>query len=94
MREIMKEIWHGNIVPQTDFKPQTSEHEQLTEYILRHKNDLLITLNDEQLEIFDKLDSCFNEYVSMNNEAIFSYAFKLGMRVATEAFTEDFNNDL
>ena len=91
MREITKEIWHGNIVPQTDCKPQTDEFKQLTEYILRHKSDLLISLTKEQLEIFDKLETCVTEYVSISEEAIFSYAYHLGIRTALEALQNNFN---
>ena len=91
MREITKEIWHGNIVPQTDCKPQTNEFKQLTEYILRHKSDLTITLTNEQLEVFDKLETCVTEYVSISEEAIFSYAYHLGIRTALEALQNNFN---
>ena len=91
MREITKEIWHSNIVPQTDCRPQTDEFKQLTEYILRHKSDLTITLTKEQLEVFDKLETCVTEYVSISGEAIFSYAYHLGIRTALEALQNNFN---
>ena len=91
MREITKEIWHGNIMPQTDCRPQSDEYKQLTEYILRHKTDLTTTLTDEQLEVFDKLESCITEYISLNEEAIFTYAYRLGMRTAMEVMQESFN---
>lgn len=91
MREITKEIWRGNVTPQIDCRPQTDEYKQLTEYILRHKTDLTITLTDEQLEVFDKLECCITEYISFNEEAIFSYAYRLGMRTAMEVMQENFN---
>ena len=78
-------------MPQTDCKPRTEEFKQLTEYILRHKSDLLISLTKEQLEVFDKLETCVTEYVSISEEAIFSYAFHLGMRTALEALQNNFN---
>ena len=93
MRDITKEIWHGNIVPQTDCRPQTDEYKQLTGYILRHKTDLTTTLTDEQLEVFDKLETCITEYISLNEAAIFSYAYRLGMRTAMEVMQENFNLD-
>ena len=91
MREITKEIWHGNVVPQTDCRPQTDEFKQLAEYILRHKSDLTISLTNEQLEVFDKLEDCVTEYVNISEEAIFSYAYRLGMRTAMEVMQENFN---
>lgn len=93
MREITKEFWHGNIMPQTDCRPQTEEFKQLTEFILRHKTDLTFTLNDKQLEVFEKLESCVTEYISINEEAIFSYAYRLGMRTAMEVMQENFSLD-
>ena len=91
MREITKELWYGNIVPQNDCRPNTAEVNQLTEYILRHKSDLLITLTKEQLEVFDKLEACFTEYINLNEEAIFTYAYHLGIRTAVEALQNNLN---
>ena len=54
----------------------------------RHHDDLLKTLNDEEKEIFEKFDECWSEYASYAEEAIFTYAFKLGMQIAIETLTE------
>ena len=54
----------------------------------RHHADLLKTLTDEQKEIFEKFDDCWSEYAGCAEEAIFTYAFKLGMQVAIETLTE------
>ena len=42
----------------------------------------------EQKEIFEKLDDCWSEYASYAEEAIFTYAFKLGIQIAIETLTE------
>ena len=42
----------------------------------------------EQKEIFEKFDDCWSEYASYAEEAIFTYAFKLGMQIAIETLTE------
>ena len=39
-------------------------------------------------EIFEKFDDCWSEYTSYAEEAIFTYAFKLGMQIAIETLTE------
>ena len=91
MKEITKELWHGTVRPKTDCRPQTEEYNQLLEYVLRHKSALSTTLNDAQLEVFDKLESCATEYVRLSEEAIFTYAYRLGIRTAMEALQEDFN---
>ena len=93
MIDIAKELWHGNVSPQEDCRTQNEEFTHLLEYILRHKTELYNTLNDSQLEVFDKLESCTNEYVRLSEEALFVYAYRLGMRTAMEALLERFNLD-
>ena len=54
------------------------------EYMARHHDDLLKTLNDEQKEVFEKFHDCWDEYVSLAKAAIFEYAFRLGARLTME----------
>ena len=88
MRSILQELWHGNICPQTDSRSNSPEIKQLMEYMARHHDDLLKTMTDEQTEIFEKFDDCWSEYASYAEEAIFTYAFKLGMQIAIKTLTE------
>ena len=88
MRSILQELWHGNICSQTDSRNNSPEMKQLMEFMARHHDDLLKTMTDEQKEIFEKFDDCWSEYVSCVEEAIFTYAFKLGMQIAIETLTE------
>lgn len=88
MNSVIKELWHGNIVPQDDSRNNYPEMKQLMEYIARHHDDLLKTMTDEQKEIFEKFDACWSEYASLAEEAIFEYAFRLGMRMAVETLYE------
>ena len=92
MCKMIEELWHGNIVPQTDSRNNSSEMKQLMEYIARHHDDLLKTLNEEQKETFEKFNDCWNEYIELAEKAIFSYAFKLGARLTYEALCD--NSDL
>lgn len=84
MKSIIEELWHGNIDPQNDRLINTSEMKQLIEYIARHHEDLLKTMSDKQKEVFEKLDDSQREYASYAEEAIFTYAFKLGARLIAE----------
>ena len=88
MISMIKELWHGNICPQTDSRNNSPEMKELMEYMARHHDDLLKTLNNEQKEIFEKFDDCWSEYASYAEEAIFTYAFKFGMQIAIETLTE------
>ena len=49
-------------------------------------------MTDEQKEIFKKFDDCRSEYSSLAEEAIFTYAFKLGARLVYELFASIANN--
>ena len=84
---VIKELWRGNVCTQTDSRNNSPEIKQLMEYMARHHDDLLKTMTDEQKEIFEKFDD-WSEYASYAEEAIFTYAFKLGMQIAIETLTE------
>lgn len=93
MKKTIAELWHGNIAPQTDSRNNSPEMKQLMEYMAKHHDDLLKTLTDEQKEIFEKFDDCWSEYASLAEEAIFTYAFKLGARLVYEALCDDKSPD-
>ena len=89
MKSMIKELWHGNIVPQEDSRNNTKEMKELISYIARHDEDLGKLLTEEQKAIFEKYQDCWNEYVSLAEAAIFEYAFKLGMTIAIETLTNN-----
>ena len=84
MKSMIKELWRGNITPQTDSRNNSPEMKELMEYLARHHDDLLKTMTDEQKETFEKFYDCWRECASLAEAAIFEYAFKLGMQIAIE----------
>ena len=84
MKSIINELWHGNINPQEDSRNNSPEMKELMEYMARHHDDLLKSMTDEQKEIFEKFEDCWDESVSLAEAAIFEYAFRLGARLAME----------
>ena len=84
MTSTLQDLWRGNIVPCSDSKSTIQEMQDLSEYIGRHREDLLKTMSDEQKEIFEKLEDCQKEFLQYTEEAIFEYGFKLGMKIAFE----------
>ena len=88
MRSVIKELWHGNIIPQDDSRTNTKEIKELLGYMSRHHEDLEKSFSEEQKEIFWKFHDCWSEYASLSDEALFEYAFKLGMKLAIETLTE------
>ena len=78
---VIKELWHGSIIPQEDSRSNTKEMKELLGYIARYHEDLDKTFNAEQKELYEKLHDCWDEYVSLAEAAIFEYAFKLGAQM-------------
>ena len=89
MRSILEELFYGNICPNSDCRSHNKETKQLMGYIADHHDNLLSTLNDQQKELLEKFDDCYNELTDINEREIFSYAFKLGMRIAIEVLTSN-----
>ena len=84
MKSMIKELWHGNIIPQEDSRNNSKEMKELLGYMARHHEDLAKTFTEEQKGIFEKFHDCWDEYVSLAEAAIFEYAFRLGARLAME----------
>ena len=78
MESIIKELWHGNIIPQEDSRTNSKEMKELLGYMARHHEDLEKSFTDEQKETFEKFHECWSDYMSLAEEAMFTYAFKLG----------------
>ena len=81
MRSILEELFYGNICPNTDCRSQDKETKRLMGYIADHHDNLLSALNDEQKELLEKFDDCYNELTDINEREIFAYAFRLGARI-------------
>ena len=88
MKSIIQELWYGNVLPQEDSHNHSKEEKELLGYMARHHDDMLKTMTDEQKAIFEKFTDCLGEYEGLVEEAIFAYAFKLGMRMAIETLIE------
>ena len=81
MRSILEELFYGNICHNTDCRSRDKETKQLMGYIADHHDNLLSTLNEQQKEILEKFDDCYNELIDINEREIFAYAFKLGAKL-------------
>ena len=88
MKNLIKELWYGNIISQESGLTNTKEMKELLVYIARHHEDLEKSFTDEQRIIFEKFHECWSEYASYSEEAIFEYGFKLGMQIAIEVLSE------
>lgn len=84
VKSIINEIWRGNIVPQEDSRINSKEMKELLGFMARHHETLEKSFSNEQKEIFEKFHDCWNEYMSLAESAVFSYAFKLGAQIMLE----------
>ena len=66
---IIKELWHGNIIPQEDSRTNSKEMKELLGYMARHHEDLEKTFSEEQKEIFEKFHDCWSKYMSLAEAA-------------------------
>ena len=88
MSNMIAELWRGNVCPQTDSRNNSPEMKQLMEYMARHHDDLLKSMNEEQKDIFERFDDCWSEYASLAEEAIFVYAFRLGAQMMLDVLSK------
>ena len=89
---VIKELWHGNIIPQEDSRINSKEMKKLLGYMARHHEDQEKTFTEEQKEIFEKFHDCWSEYMSLAEASIFEYAFKLGINIAIESLSDNSKN--
>lgn len=88
MRPILEELFYGNICPNTDCRIHYKETKQLMGYIADHHDNLRSPLNEQQKEILEKFDNCYNDLTDINEREIFTYAFKLGARIMLAVVSE------
>ena len=58
MKSMIKELWHGNIIPGEDSRTNSKEMKELLGYMAIHHEDLEKTFTDEQKDIFEKFHDC------------------------------------
>ena len=63
MESIIKELWHGNIIPHEDSRTNSKEMKELLGYIARHHGGLEKTFSEEQKEIFEKFHVAKSETI-------------------------------
>ena len=80
---ILRELWYGNIRPNED-KVITDEEKKLIELIARHHEILSSSLNDNDLNVFEKYVDCFTEYASLIECQAFEIGFKLALKLVKD----------
>ena len=86
---ILEDLWFGNISPwERPFK-KGSAYAELLVLVIRHQEDLLGRLNDEEKEIFEKYSDCSNEMHDLTEREAFVKGFTIGARIIIEVMTSE-----
>ena len=59
----------------------------------RNRDELGASLTDKQKETLEKFEDCMNEMHSITERDAFSYGFRLGVRLMSEAFLQPIGED-
>lgn len=81
-------LYYGNIIPREHSFKRGSAYSEVLGYIVRHQDDLIPTLTEQQKEIFEKLKDCESELYGMNELEAFVSGFKLASRIMIEVMHE------
>lgn len=84
----LEDLYYGNIIPREHSFKRGSAYSEVLGYIVRHQDDLLATLTEQQKEIFEKLEDCESELHGMNELKVFISGFKLATRIMIEVMNE------
>lgn len=84
----LEDLYYGNIIPHERSFKQGSAYSDVLGYIVRHQDDLIPTLTEQQKETFEKLKDCESELHGMNELEAFICGFKLATRIMIEVMHE------
>ena len=83
---IIGELWYGNIAPFEQSTLGNKRFAELLKLVNQDREELVRTLMDNQKETLEKYEETVNEMYSVTEREAFSYGFRLGVRLMTEAF--------
>lgn len=87
MKQTIEHLWNGTVTPCSDCGNGDPEIDDLLDLIQRNRDSLILTLNQQQNEIFEKYLDCAEEYTYLLSAHAFSDGFCLAAKLMTEALT-------
>ncbi|MBR1532604.1 MAG: hypothetical protein IJ643_11155 [Eubacterium sp.] len=86
--DILEEFWYGNITP-TEYSriENNAKYKEALNLVNQNQERLKATLNDEQIELLEKLLTASEEFANIIELDSFKAGFKLGVRLTIEAYT-------
>ena len=85
---IIEDLWFGNISPWERPFQKGGAYSELLTVVVRHQEDILGRLNEEEKEIFEKFCDCTNEMHDLTEREAFVKGFTLGARIIIEVMTQ------
>ena len=84
--DTIRELFYGNIHPFERDIPTDSEGDKLNQLIIRHTATLKATLNEQKMQIVEKLKDALTEQSSLCECEGFINGFRLAVRLMAESF--------
>ena len=84
--KILDELWYGNIAPFEQSMSGDKRFAELLKLVNQNREELSGALTDKQKETLEKYEETMNEMYNVAEREAFSYGFRLGVRLMTEAF--------
>lgn len=89
MKNILEELWYGNIIPMEHSVGGNAYIKKLINLMGKNREKFSETLNDSQKELLAKYDDAVNEMYAEIEKDAFIYGFRLGGRLVSDTFRND-----
>ena len=84
MKDIIEELWYGNIVPHEMYLGKNQEYKSVLSLVCEIREKINRTLTEDQIELLDRYDKTVNELNSISQVEAFKYGLLLGAKLMME----------
>ncbi len=89
MKNILEELWYGNIIPMEHSVGGNAHIKNLIFLMSKNREKVSETLNDSQKELLAKYDDAVNEMYAEIEKDAFMYGFRLASRIVSDTLIND-----
>lgn len=86
--KLLEEFWYGNIETTEYDSDASKEYKEALRLISRNEEKLLVTMTDDQKELFSRYTDAVREYQTMAECLLFQNSFRIGARMMLEVMEE------